>query len=286
MTNPSRGTVGFAAKAVSTAVLALVGTAMLPTAEASAAVVPDRVMTWNSNGQKLGTPESLAHQVRIFQPQVVALQESCATEVRKAVKLLNEQGFEYKFKIGPGTNNVGCDGWSVNGQAIIYAKGTQIQDYREVAFSKDEGPWESRAYTTFTTRLAGHRVQVINTHLSAGGHRAAREQQIRELLGAAKQYSRTLILGDFNAQPGYSEMPPIWDARFTDVDPFCKKEKGRPKDPRCNGTHVNTGKKFDYILHRGVSSKNCTLRSVNEDHRVVVSDVSTAAGPRTPCRVI
>ncbi|WP_196943303.1 endonuclease/exonuclease/phosphatase family protein [Streptomyces sclerotialus] len=281
-----RGTGGLAVKAASTALLALIGTATLPATQASAAVVPDRVMTWNSNGQKLGTPESLAQQVRIFQPQVVALQESCATEVRKAVKLLNQQGFDYKFKIGPGTNNIGCDGWSVNGQAIIYAKGTPIQGYREVPFADDEGPWESRAYTTFTTRLAGQRVQVINTHLSAGGHREERRSQIKELLGAAKQHSRTLILGDFNAQPGYGEMPPIWDAKFTDVDPFCKKETGRPKDDRCNGTHVKTGKKFDYILHRGVNSKKCTLRSVTEDHRVVVSDITMAAGPRVPCSVI
>ncbi|MFI1854580.1 endonuclease/exonuclease/phosphatase family protein [Streptomyces sp. NPDC020480] len=248
-----------------------------------ATVIPNRVMSWNSNGQKLSTPQDIVDHIKRFRPQLVLLQESCRTEVRKAVKFLNEIGFQYEFKLGPGTVNIGCDGWSMNGQAIVYAKGTPIQNYREVRYSDDEGPWETRAYTAFTTRLAGRQVRVFNTHLSDSGHAAERKTQVQELVAAGRRYGSTLLGGDFNAQPWYREMRAIWDAQYSDVDPFCRKDWDR----RCNGTQVgrNSGKKFDYILHRGVNSRNCILRTVNEDHRVVISDVTRAQGPRTACSV-
>ncbi|MFJ4620858.1 endonuclease/exonuclease/phosphatase family protein [Streptomyces sp. NPDC088812] len=249
---------------------------------AQATVVKSRFMSWNSNGQKLGTPELLVEQISRFRPQVITLQESCRTEVRKAVKLLKQQGLDYQFTFGPGTVDINCDGWSVNGQAVLYAKGTPVRDVGWEYYSDDEGPLESRAYMVFTTRLANRWVRVFNTQLSWADHHAERKTQIQELLSAARPYSRTLIAGDFNAQPGFSEMQQIWRSKlYSDVDPFC----GGTYDPRCNGTHVNTGKKFDYILHRGVGSGNCLLHSVNEDHRVLVSDITTAAGPRVGCTV-
>lgn len=245
------------------------------------AVVENRVMSWNSNGQNLGTPELLVEQISRFKPQVVALQESCRTEVRMAVSRLRQQGLEYEVKFGPGTFHIACDGWTKNGQAVLYAKGTPVRDFRQGYYSDDEGPFESRGYMAFTTRLANRWVRVFNTQLSWGAYRDERKTQIKELLHAAQPYSQSLLAGDFNAQPQYSEMQPIWHSKLSDVDPFC----GGTYDPRCNGTHVKTGKKFDYILHRGVGSRNCLLHSVNEDHRVVVSDVTTAAGPRAACTV-
>lgn len=91
--------------------------------------------------------------------------------------------------------------------------------------------------------------------------------------------------GDFNTEPSYREMKPIWDAGFSDVDPFCRWNAGRP-DSRCNATHVNAKRKFDYILHRGINSRNCVLGKVNRDHQIVVSDVTTAAGPRVRCSLV
>ncbi|MEU0009476.1 endonuclease/exonuclease/phosphatase family protein [Streptomyces sp. NPDC006314] len=246
-----------------------------------AAVVKDRVMSWNSNGQNLGTPELLVEQISRYKPQVVTLQESCRTEVREAVRRLKRQGLEYQIKFGPGTINVACDGWTRNGQAVLYAKGTPARDFDQEYYSDDEGPLEARGYMAFTTRLANRWVRVFNTQLSWGAYRDERKTQIKELLHAAQPYSQLLLAGDFNAQPQYSEMQPIWHARLSDVDPFC----GGTYDSRCNSTHVKSDKKFDYILHRGVGSRNCLLHSVNEDHRVVVSDVSTAAGPWAACTV-
>ncbi|MFF0724810.1 endonuclease/exonuclease/phosphatase family protein [Streptomyces sp. NPDC004134] len=252
---------------------------------AASSAIPDRVMSWNTNGQGLGTPELLAAQIKIFRPQVVALQEACSTEVREAVRLLNRQGFDYRFKLGRGVINVGCDGWSTNGLALVYANGTPILDYREVAHRVDEGPLEYRTYMRFTTRLAGKWVRVHNAHLSAGGARVARDEQIKEILTASRPYGRKLILGDLNAQPWYPEMDQIWTAGYSDVDPFCGPETDQA-DGRCVWTQVNAGRKFDYILHNRMNSERCILRTVNEDHRVVVSDVTLASGPRVPCRQI
>ncbi|MBP8535307.1 endonuclease/exonuclease/phosphatase family protein [Streptomyces sp. MK37H] len=293
MSSTTRGAGRLAAKAGIAASLAIVGlitpayanpaaeasTQAKPTVDLPATVFPNRVMSWNSNGQKLSTPQDIVDHIKRFRPQLVLLQESCRTEVRKAVKFLNQIGFEYEFKLGPGTVNLGCDGWSENGQAIVYAKGTPIQNYRERRYSVDEGPWEARAYTMFTTRLAGRQVRVFNTQLSWGPHHEERGQQAKELANATRRYGPALVAGDLNAEPSNKEMKPLWQAGFTDVDPFCREVK----DNRCNPTQVNSRKKFDYILHRGVSSRNCILRTVNEDHRVVISDITTAQGPQVPC---
>ncbi|MEU1792267.1 endonuclease/exonuclease/phosphatase family protein [Streptomyces sparsogenes] len=293
MSNTSRSAAKLAAKAGIAASLAIVGlitpaqaksATKAPTQANAAAglpatVIPNRVMSWNSNGQNLSTPDDIVDHIKRFRPQILLLQESCRTEVRAAVKFLNQIGFEYKFKLGPGTINFGCDGWSANGQAIVYAKGTPIQNYLERRYSVDDGPLETRAYTAFTTRLAGRQVRVFNTQLSWGPYHEERGQQAKELANATRRYGPALVAGDLNAQPSDKEMKPLWQADFSDVDPFCKQQA----DNRCNYTHVGVKKKFDYILHRGVNSRNCILRTVNEDHRVVVSDVTTAQGPQAPC---
>ncbi|MFH9071141.1 endonuclease/exonuclease/phosphatase family protein [Streptomyces alboflavus] len=296
MTRSSRGRAVLAANAGLIALLATAG-AVTPAqagsartdsgkaaSEASTRVVPNRIMSWNSNGQKLGTPEDLARHIKRFKPRVVVLQESCRTEVRKAVRLLKADGMEYAFRHGPGANNPGCEGVSPVGNSVLYAKGTPFQGYRHKEYRHDE--WgEKRSYQTFTTRLAGQRVQVFNTHLSNGGSQSGlRVEQIKELLGAARGHGRVVIGGDLNAQPSFKEMRPIWDAPFQDVDPFCRWNGGNP-DLKCNPTLVNehVKLKFDYILHRGINSRNCMLGPVNGDHRVLISDVTTAAGPRVPC---
>ncbi|MBL1101600.1 endonuclease/exonuclease/phosphatase family protein [Streptomyces coffeae] len=293
MSSTTRGAATFVAKAGIATSLAIVGLSTpahanpandtpaqtKPAVDLPATVIPDRVMSWNSNGQKLSTPEDIVDHIKRFRPQLVLLQESCRTEVRKAVKFLNQIGFEYEFKLGPGIVNLGCDGWSENGQAIVYAKGTPIQNYLERRYRVDEGPWESRAYTAFTTRLAGRQVRVFNTQLSWGPYHEERGKQVEELASATLRYRTALVAGDLNAQPSDKEMRPLWRAGFSDVDPFCRQRADR----RCNWTHVGVHKKFDYILHRGVNSLNCILRTVNEDHRVVITDVTRAQGPRAAC---
>ncbi|MFD7409630.1 endonuclease/exonuclease/phosphatase family protein [Streptomyces sp. NPDC059866] len=249
---------------------------------ARASVVRNRIMSWNSNGQKLGTPQLVAEQIRRFRPQIVLLQESCHGEVDEAVRILKRQGLEYDTYHGQWSDiNLGCDGRKTLGSSVLAAKGTKVEGYGAVRY--DERDWfENRNYTMFTTRLAGRDVRVFNTQLSDAGDADLREEQVHQLMEAVPGVPNTVVAGDLNAQPWYGEMARIWAEGFSDVDPFCKKTWDR----RCNGTQVGSGKKFDYILHKGLNSRKCMLHTVNNDHRVVVSDLTAGQGSRRPCSLV
>ncbi|MGW7620349.1 endonuclease/exonuclease/phosphatase family protein [Streptomyces antimycoticus] len=95
--------------------------------------IPNRFMTWNTNGQDLGTPKAIAEQIKSFRPQVVALQESCLNEVREAVRQLNEAGVKYEYRSGLSALNFGCPGRL--GTAIIYTKGTTVRAHNKKGYS-------------------------------------------------------------------------------------------------------------------------------------------------------
>ncbi|MFB7496542.1 hypothetical protein ACFC09_17955 [Streptomyces sp. NPDC056161] len=89
-------------------------------------------------------------------------------------------------------------------------------------------------------------------------------------------------------RPCERRLGPIWRARIKDVDQFC----GSVKDVRCTKTLAKTGPgfpteaaKFDYILGRGVNFRSCRLHTPTEDHRIVVSDLTTADVPPPVCTV-
>ncbi|MGW7688374.1 hypothetical protein ACWGMA_05685 [Streptomyces asiaticus] len=99
MSSTTRGAGRLAAKAGVAASLAIVGLVTpahanpvteapaqaKPAVDASATVIPNRVMSWNSNGEELSTPQDIVDHVKRFRPQLVLLQESCRNEVHKAV---------------------------------------------------------------------------------------------------------------------------------------------------------------------------------------------------------
>lgn len=257
-----------------------------PAAEDSLAAVPGRFMTWNTNGQELGTPKSIAAQIERFRPQVVALQESCRNDIDEALLLLRAAGLEYGLRIGLTAFNLRCPGRA--GTAVLYAKGTQVRKHYRKSYSEDEGWWEARGMQSFHTKIDGQWVRVFNTHLSAPKHEGLRKQQAEELATAAI-HRRVLILGDLNTRPHATKvMNPIWQAGFKDVDQFC----GPVKDPRCTKTLPLTGpprtpeeSKYDYILGRGVNFRSCRLHTPTDDHRIVISDLTTADVPRPVCTV-
>ncbi|MFG1649931.1 endonuclease/exonuclease/phosphatase family protein [Micromonospora sp. NPDC049275] len=262
-------------------VAGLAAPALAAAPPSSLAAIPNRFMTWNTNGQGLGTPESLVEQVRRFRPQVVALQESCLDEVSEAVRQLRQIGLEYSYRSGLSALNPGCA--SRLGTAILYAKGTVVRAHNRKGYSEDEGWLEARGIQSFSTKIDGQWVRVFNTHLSAPGYEDLRRLQARELSVATRPYRRALVLGDFNTRPWItSVMTPIWRAGFSDVDPYCRSTR----DARCNRTLPETrDAKFDYILHRGINSRQCLLYTPTRDHRIVISDVTLAEGPRPVCSV-
>ncbi|CAL9344804.1 hypothetical protein SUDANB176_00345 [Streptomyces sp. enrichment culture] len=277
------------AMAVATGLMtpAYAGPAVEPAAEEPLKPISNRFMTWNTNGQDLGTPKAIAEQIKHFLPQVAALQESCLNEVREAVRLLNEAGLKYEYRSGLAALNIGCPGRL--GTAVVYAKGTTVRAHNRKGYSDDEGWTEARGMQSFTTKLDGQWVRVFNTHLSAPGHEELRKLQAGELAAATRPHPRALVLGDFNTRPHVTKvMGPIWQAGFKDIDQFC----GPVKDPRCNKTLPKTGPgfpteaaKFDYILGRGVNFRSCRLHTPTEDHRIVVGDLTAADVPRPVCTV-
>ncbi|KAB1158269.1 endonuclease/exonuclease/phosphatase family protein [Micromonospora sp. AMSO12t] len=258
-------------------------------AEEALKPIPNRFMTWNTNGQKLGTPKSVADQIKRFRPQVAALQESCLNEVREAVRQLNEAGFKYEYRTGTAAQNIGCPGRL--GTAIVYAKGTTVRAHNKKGYSVDEGWWEARGMQSFTTEVDGQWVRVFNTQLSepTREREEMRQKQVGELVSAARAYPRALVLGDLNTRPYVTKvMGPIWQAGFRDVDPFC----GPAEDTRCVKTLPHTGPgfptaaaKFDYLLGRGVNFRSCRLHTPTTDHRIVIGDLTMAEGPRPMCNV-
>jgi endonuclease/exonuclease/phosphatase family metal-dependent hydrolase len=249
-----------------------------PEPAAKATIIKDRVMTWNSNGQAITSgPNLLRQQIKKFRPEIVLLQESCMPEVQLAAWALRTyDGLDYQFRRGTTNFHWLCGGQ--NGQAVLVAKGTPLRGYKTIPYEDKDN--EDRGYSRFTTKLAGRTVQVFNTHLNSAAGASTRDDQVRDLIDAARPYQRTLLGGDFNAQPWEDAMKPVWKQRpaYRDVDPNC----GPVNTGQCNGTHENVGKKFDYLLHQGIYARACSLGNLGrEDHRVVVSDV-TASVPAKP----
>ncbi|MFI1830667.1 endonuclease/exonuclease/phosphatase family protein [Streptomyces sp. NPDC020412] len=254
-----------------------------PSAKVNLDPIPNRVMTWNTNGQGYGSTELIVDQVRRFRPQIIAFQESCMEEVDRArVRLARDYGLEYNFREGLKTDLLWTNCGYGLGTAVLVAKGLPIRAHNRKGYSQDEGFRESRGMQSFTTRIDGQWVRVFNTHLSTSGRPGLRRLQIRELTNATQPHPRAMILGDFNTRPWDERMNPIWTANFKDVDPFCTKDKD---ETRCNSTLWKVNAKYDYILHRGLNSRHCRLHTRTDDHRIVISDVTGGPGSSAPCTV-
>ncbi|MFD3579532.1 endonuclease/exonuclease/phosphatase family protein [Streptomyces sp. NPDC058644] len=259
-------------------------------ASKAAVIKKNRIMSWNSNGQKNGTTQRLVDQVRIFKPQIVLLQESCKNEVNEAVEIMKQQPQKQEYEvfhsdwpdIGDPVNDPACLGQL--GHAILVAKGTKIDSAPETARYREADGIERRKFMMFQTRLAGKKVRIFNTQLSDAGDANLRHSQLLQLSELVPGTPNSIIAGDLNAQPWYWEMKVPWANGFKDADPYCK----QTWDRRCNGTQYGSGKKFDYILSRGkVNTKRCYLGDTpNEDHRVVISDVTAGPPSRKPCKLV
>ncbi|GHE97457.1 hypothetical protein GCM10018772_22100 [Streptomyces fumanus] len=264
-------------------------------------VKKNRIMSWNSNGQLNGTTQRLVDQIVRFKPQIVLLQESCRNEVNEAAAILKRQPLHLEYEVfhsdwpdlGDPVHDPACTGQLE--QAILVAKGTKIDVAPETALYREADGLERRKFMMFQTRLAGKKVRIFNTQLSDGADADLRHSQLLQLSELVPGTPNSIIAGDLNAQPWtapkppqmplyYWEMAPVWANGFRDADPYC----GQSYDRRCNGTQVGVGKKFDYLLSRGaVKTKQCWLGNTpNNDHRVVVSDVTAGPASRKPCKVI
>ncbi|WP_415953312.1 endonuclease/exonuclease/phosphatase family protein [Streptomyces sp. KLOTTS4A1] len=241
-------------------------------------VVPNRVMTWNicnpcnDTGFNVGRAEEIAK----YAPQVVALQEACVRDV-KAIRdhLENLHGLDYHVAYGSvmtSWNRCGGLPWDPGGfgQALLTA--APATDTVNVEYP--DGGSEDRGYLAVTTEVDGEAVRVFATHLAQRQQAEVRAEQAAVLATEVSRHERAIVLGDFNARPGSTELAVLW-------------ELAEDGDAQCNPTAPVSGvcepttdwmSKFDYTFLRGVAAVgNGVQLSPYSDHNLVYTDVELAA---------
>ncbi|WP_329105056.1 endonuclease/exonuclease/phosphatase family protein [Micromonospora sp. NBC_01699] len=250
----------------------IAGTAVLASAAESTAPLSNRVMTWNIHVGKDGGPAEKAKEIAKYRPQVLGIQEACREDVRKTVEILKSK-YKLRYHIAYGTvmnDRANCGFWGGNafGQAIISAAPITTKGNKLYA----RGGTEPRGYMWVETTVNGKKTRVFNTHLSEHGQNELRAEQVGTLVEVARQFARSIVLGDFNAQPHSSEMRSMW-VYYRDADPNC----GSKANAKCKAT-ADAGpprKKFDYVFLR----KNMALPGVTvvnskySDHDIVYADL-------------
>ncbi|MEU9789913.1 endonuclease/exonuclease/phosphatase family protein [Streptomyces sparsogenes] len=186
----------------------------------------------------------IVEQVIKYRPQVIALEEICVGETRALRNALAHRGYTYYVAHGSVTRtsrNCFPYGSSFGNAILSAAPLTNKVNHRYAV-----GGSEPRGYIAADTTIAGKKTRVFATHLAQSGQRDARSEELRELLPATSGRQNAIVLGDFNADPSYPEMRPVWET-FRDADPACGPEQNRPP---CQPTAQASPypKKFDYVL--------------------------------------
>jgi endonuclease/exonuclease/phosphatase family metal-dependent hydrolase len=232
-----------------------------------------KVMTWNLDYQKENF-DGWVDTIAKLKPAVAGLQEACATDLDGILDELRERGLHYYKAHGRWTEKFLCDqptGGSYGSAIISLYPITQVNHERyEVA----DG--EGRGFTVATIDVARiGKIRTYVTHLGMGPADTVQEGEVQQLMEFHRADARknkvqgTVILGDFNADPGSKALDRIWDNGFRDVDPNCY----RQESPGCRTTHTHeeTGekRKLDYIFHKGLRIADRHLsRTGHSDHDI------------------
>ncbi|WP_246212516.1 endonuclease/exonuclease/phosphatase family protein [Streptomyces abyssomicinicus] len=248
-----------------------------PVAKAAVVAFSNRVANFNvHNPSRVGHYDRhltrIVNEIARYRPQVIALEEICVQETKNIVKKLEKKGYHYYVAHG----SVQTDSWACLGAGSAYGNAILSAAPLTGIVNKrySEGGSEERGYVSAHTTVAGKKARVFATHLAQSGQRDARKKQISELLSAAKKYRNAIVLGDFNADPAYSEMKPMWN-QFRDADPSCGPTRNRPP---CQATADASPyrKKFDYIFLRKngrYSAPSLGVHPTYSDHDLVHADL-------------
>lgn len=244
---------------------------------ASASVVNDpatvEVMTWNVKTRDVshGNPHNLAALIGNQEPDVVALQEICESELAQLRLQLRVQyeGLTYDFVAGgvrdaradtfPGFLYPGCGlGDREYGQAILSRHG--IGGSETVLYPRTEG--EQRGYMrtdVVVDPVSRATVSIFNTHIGFDKP----DQQIATLLADVSDETAAIVAGDFNVEPAHPAISPLVEA-LDEVDPT-----------GTVGTYPTPEgvKKIDYLFYRGITpaGQPATFETPSSDHQPLVS---------------
>lgn len=125
----------------------------------------------------------------------------------------------------------------------------------------------------------GALVHVYDTHLDFRSDVSVRAEQVRDMRAvmAEDAGSQRILVGDFNATPGASELAPLWQD-FSDAFTVAD-EPDNPTYPA-----LQPSKRLDYVtVSPGISVEDarvpCSpLYRVTSDHRPVVADLTVTRG--------
>ncbi|MFD7282313.1 endonuclease/exonuclease/phosphatase family protein [Streptomyces sp. NPDC059862] len=243
------------------------------------AVFPNRVANFNvCNPCRWPNPghqiNQIADEIIKYRPQVIALEEICVGETRALRDVLADRGYHYYVAHGSvSSTGRNCFPYgSSYGNAILSAAPLTNKVNRHYS----DGGSEPRGYVAADTTVADKKVRVFATHLAQAGQSRVRAKQVNELLGAVRGYQDAIVLGDFNADPKYPEMQPMWN-HFRDADPACGPSQNRPPcQPTANASPYR--KKFDYIFLRKTGAFTAPSLGVHNnysDHDLVHADLSS-----------
>ncbi|MGG8408145.1 endonuclease/exonuclease/phosphatase family protein [Streptomyces sp. 12297] len=234
-------------------------------------VVPNRVMTWNICNPCSASNIDRAAEIAARAPQVIGMQEACVRDVEMIRDHLeNTYGLVYHVEYGSVLGNWSrCGGlpWSAGafGQALLSA--APMADLVTVEYP--HGGSEDRGYMAVTTTVGGRPVRVFNTHLAQRRQEAVRAEQTAVLAADVARHDRAIVLGDFNAVPGASELAGMW-ALAADTDPRCRPSSAGDCEPT-----TDWQLKFDYVFLRGIAPLGHRVGpSPYSDHHLLDTDLN------------
>ncbi|MCX5335667.1 MULTISPECIES: endonuclease/exonuclease/phosphatase family protein [unclassified Streptomyces] len=236
-------------------------------------VVANRVMTWNLCNPCEESNVDRAAEIAEYAPQVIAVQEACAPDVKKIRDYLESLfGLVYHVEYGSVLQNWGrCGGapWNPGGYGQALLSAAPMTDRVNVEYP--DGGSEDRGFMAVTTRVGGKAVRVFNTHLAQRRQEEVRAEQVGVLAKAIARHDRAIVLGDFNAVPDAPELSPIW-ALAMDTDPQC-----RPSSMGVCEPTTDWQSKFDYVFLRGITSLTHRVHpSRYSDHKLLQADLDPA----------
>lgn len=248
--------------------------------EAVRDVVSNRVMTWNICNPCEVSNADRAEEIAAYAPQVIGLQEACVRDVEGIRDHLESlYGLVYHVEYGTVLQSWGrCGGvpWSPGGYGEAILAAAPMTDAVSVEYP--DGGSEDRGYMAVTTSVGGRPIRVFNTHLAERRQEAVRADQVGVLATEVARHERAVVLGDFNAVPGTSELTRIW-ALAEDADPQCRTSA----DGTCEPT-TDWHSKFDYIFLRGITPLRHRVQPTSySDHHMFHADLAPACGPSPDC---
>jgi endonuclease/exonuclease/phosphatase family metal-dependent hydrolase len=257
------------------ALVVMLGGAVSVEARAAAAPLANRVVTFNVANPKDPDAGQIAAEIAKYRPQVAGLQEICVRQTNEVRDILAQKhGLKYEVAHGSVREDAfRCGGVPLVdpgnfGNALLSA--APLTDKENVRYP--EGGSEERGFVAATTTVGGKSVRVFATHFAQGDQSEARTKQARFLADRASKSERAIVLADLNATPNARELAPLFES-FQDADPNCTPQGG---NGRCQATHPNAKKKFDYILLRkgAYQPRGVGSHDNYSDHNLVHADIS------------